>query len=204
MVFQWIQGVVQDVAPNSDKYDRRFGVGLILFAGGLSYFAPGAAIPIIAAISAFGVIYQLRHSGDQNPTIVRHSFHENGDQIEYGFKNFGPRSARYLQYIVRVEETGKEISKGPRTYPMHMEEGDFIDLFHDSPNGSDSLGELIEEVSDDSFIGFYYSYESHNGVRVPREMKGEMDRVDQDVRDELYPWDEEQRIKVENVREACL
>lgn len=199
-----IQNRVNPIAPNADKYDVWFGLFLFPTSIILATTFPQFATPIIAAVSAFAVIYQLRHPKSGNdPTQVRHAFDDGGDKMSYGLRNFGPGEARYLQYRVRVEETGEELLKGPLNYPMHLQEGEFIDLFHESENRESCLKTLIQDVSDDSFVRFYFSYNARNGTRIPQDLGFSLERPDQDILSELYPYPEPQKIKVKELRETC-
>lgn len=216
MVKERLKGFIRTKAPNADLLDFGFLGGIIiiglitavaLLLGIVDVTLVQASTPIVAALSAFAVVYNLRHPKTTLPrTIVRHSFSDRDGESgrSFGFRNFGSGCALYFQYRIILPDTGEEISKGPMECPVHLKEGEFLDLLKKQDGDRESLRTLIEGAPADANVEFHFSYESHNGNRVPRALESEADWPADDIREELTPTENPQRITVEEIRDNCL
>ena len=160
------------VAPRHDKYDLLLGamlsglaLGAIILSSVFEVVTLRQGLVVIATVSAFAAIYQLRHS-NATPPAVRQDFDncDDGDSCDFGLRNFGPGPALYIQLIAKLEgEPVVELK--PHQRPVHLPEGDFLGLLHDERLKLDNRLEIPEATNLD--VELYYSYLSVDGVREP-------------------------------------
>ncbi len=120
----------------------------------------------------------------------------------------------YLQIVAiaadspeEAEESGEVVfSLRPREYPVHLEEGEFLGFIHDERLGGSAfdLDTIQQSEEIPKYILLYFSYRSGEGTRVPKSKSGEMDRIDEDILDELVEdEDNPRRMETSRIIECC-
>lgn len=209
MVREWIHRLRQNVAPNWDKYDTRIMISLAILLGLLLVisfrynYRPTYVLAVIATVTAYIAIYQLRHArgGESEPTMpaVRQDFQNQNDSksSDFGLRNYGPGPALYLQSVAKVNgETQTTLT--PHQYPLHLAEGEFVGLVRDE----------LQETLDEGTAGeveLFYSYVSVEGVREPTNLDNPEEIGDAECLFERITADnqEPRTMSLNRIRKEC-
>jgi len=224
---------LQKIAPYTDEYDVAFGAVLLVILGigildrfltGSDFLTGSETLALITASTAFIALYRLRHSHEKRRPTVRPDYDppDGNTPCDFGLRNYGPGPALYVQAVLEIradEETerapewsgdGSERSPEfvPHHRPLHLDEGEFLGLFHQVENDwleeqCRTWTENTDEKSDEPVVDLYYSWVSQAGMRVPEEIR--TDENDECVLDGIEEYDTGVRnIPLSDLRNACL
>lgn len=229
-----IRRYFRDVAPYWDRYDSAFAsvlAGIILLGygtyvvsssgplnAGTEFLKNSGLIALLTAWTAIIALYRLRHRPDKTRPAVREDFknRDGGDSTDFGLRNFGPGPALYIQAVATVEKDQEQeevVKIQAHDRPIHLKEGDFVSLVHDSEDDwvsnmaekyeiSPSGGRKGDRVEPEPMVNLYFSYVSKSGARTPTDVRS--DRDDTDVLDEITnPTDEPRQIELTRLANAC-
>lgn len=224
-----LPGKLDEVAPYMDKYDLAFFFIMFSIAclslppidfsflprvAGLSFppqaITPSHSLAFITASTAFVALYRLRKPDDADMiSQVWQTFEpvEDGDYMDWGLRNHGSGCALHLQVRIEKASTDETVfSLKPKDDPIHLKSGEFLGFVHDDRITDtielEDLRDDIEKGSKDQ-LNLYYSFRSSEGSRIPKDMDGELETIDQDILEILvnetdYPRDIEMSRVVEN------
>lgn len=200
-------------APNGDWYDAGFTIIVFALAiGGIHFLNGSAAIALVTAVTASVAIYRLRKPDNMKIPAVRQAFEvdEDRDRMDFGFRNYGPGPALYLQIEARLADSNDVLFEfEPREHPLHLPEGEFVGFVHDDRPNDGLLNAINEAIEDgeqlDETVHFYFSYVSSSQVRVPEDMSYEPSQDDEEMFEELRNHSQKpRRMKLGEIQQYCL
>jgi hypothetical protein len=192
--------------PKSDRYDYALLVafGATILGAWIIDRMDGTfpvatyAVAFIGALTAWRAIYKMRHPDRPAPPDVRQDFElsEPSKVRDFGFRNFGPGPAIYIQFVARVD--GEErVTLGPLERPIHLPEGEFVGIVDDRR----VTGDLFKENENQGEVELYCAYGSVEGIRGPRNLDVPDDAPEKYLLDdltELHP--QPQHMRIERIR----
>jgi len=202
-----IESWTEKRAPHLDKIDIGFGLVMAVAIWITVYFdwlSGSHAIAMVTAVTAFAGIYQLRHPTETLRPAVREDFDTDSNKTDFGFRNFGPGPALYIQFVVKVNGESR-VKLNPQDPPIHLSEGEFVGFQFDQRtdgtlwDADDSHNRLEGDVR------LHYSYVTEQGLREPVNLNISEYRDSQCLFEELTADDQDTRtIDLETVRRKCL
>ena len=183
------------------------------------FFTGSGPIIIFASITASIALYKWRHHTDKERPVVREDFNDmDGDNADFGLRNFGPGTALYIQATAIIADSNKINNEACTTIsvhdnPTHLQEGDFLSLVKNVER--DWLSEVVEKykkentsIKDEEIeIEIYCSYYSPTWTREPLTISGnDIDRRDEDLDAETLIDGTEKPLRIElwRLKELCL
>lgn len=213
----WIKQRIRNEAPFFDNVDAALIVGLgILIAivaivdSQVTFINGAYAIALVTAVSAFAVVYQMRHPRDKIRPAVRPDFElrNGGGTCDLGLRNFGPGPALYFQLEAVVGGRDEAILE-PLDRPVHLPEGEFLGLFNDEVWKSewDSTEEVIETLekseSNEPQIEFYFTFVTGSGRREPSRLEVKPHEFDENILDRLKSEEHPRRMTLSEIEKNC-